>query len=75
MMAYKKILSEGIVDWGKHKGKTGLQIAQCDPGYLYWCVANGVADVETVGEMSSLVVEWAGKNKREADKILSRATR
>lgn len=36
------MLVHDLMDFGKHKGKTVDTIAEQDPGYLLWCLREGV---------------------------------
>ncbi|WP_323016364.1 hypothetical protein [Castellaniella sp.] len=68
-MARHRILHDGIVDFGKHKGKSGDDIVKADPGYLFWCVASDCASIDDA--LDAAVSEWARRNTKETNRIIA----
>lgn len=63
----KTIYADAMLNFGKYKGKSVVDVLADDPGYFYWLEHAGVAKLDL--EVAEVVGDWAAKNKGEARKV------
>jgi len=70
MRPFNRILSDGIVSFGKYKSErlSGAQLAKKDPGYLVWCVAANVVSVDE--KVEELIAAWVADNHEDAERAI-----
>ena len=52
---------------------SGADIVRKEPAYIVWCLAAGVAEVDS--QIKNLIVDWIDKNESQSEKAIQSAKR
>ena len=69
----KTIYIDGILTFGKYKGRAVSDIVERDPGYFLWLMLMGKHKLDK--QVDTAVAEWAGDHPEDVEKVMRSVTK